>query len=88
MQIWALETCYQDISKIIKASCFKHGQLVEDDEWITWLKFKKKVIIFFYVNVGIENFNKDTCISKHFIDSSFKLCELITGYNYFYFSSN
>ena len=33
MQIWALETCNQDnISKIILASSFKNGQLVEDDE--------------------------------------------------------
>ena len=32
LQIWALETCNQDISKIIIASSFKHGQLVEDDE--------------------------------------------------------
>ena len=36
LQIWALETYKQDISKIIIASCFKHGQLVEDDEKITW----------------------------------------------------
>ena len=35
LQIWALETCNQDISKIIIASSFKHGQLVEDDESIT-----------------------------------------------------
>ena len=32
LQIWAFETCNQDISKIIIASSFKHGQLVEDDE--------------------------------------------------------
>ena len=35
LQSWALETCNQDISKIIKASSFKHGQLV-DDELVTW----------------------------------------------------
>ena len=27
-----LKTCHQDISKIIIASSFKHGQLTEDDE--------------------------------------------------------
>ena len=32
LQIWALETCNQDISKIIIASSFKYGHLVEDDE--------------------------------------------------------
>ena len=32
LQIWALETCNQDISKIIIASSFKHGQSVEDGE--------------------------------------------------------
>ena len=31
LQIWALETCNQDIYKIIIASSFKHGQLVDDD---------------------------------------------------------
>ena len=47
------------------------------------MKIKKKVILFFKVlasvNLDIENFNKDTCISKHFIASSFNLCQLITG---------
>ena len=47
------------------------------------MEIYKKVILFFYVNLGIENLNKDTCISKHFIVSSFKLCELITGYFFF-----
>ena len=31
LQILALKTCH-DISKIIVARSFKHGQLVEDDE--------------------------------------------------------
>ena len=30
IQIWALETCNQDILKIIIASAFKLGQLVDD----------------------------------------------------------
>ena len=32
LQILALKTCHQGISKIIVARSFKHGQLVEDDE--------------------------------------------------------
>ena len=32
LQILALKTCHQDISKIIVARSFKHGQLVDDDE--------------------------------------------------------
>ena len=32
LQSCALESCNQNISKTIIASCFKHGQLVEDDE--------------------------------------------------------
>ena len=36
LQIWSLKTCHQDISKIIAARSFKHGQLVEDAEKITW----------------------------------------------------
>ena len=32
LQIWALKTCNEDISKTIIVSSFKHGQLIEDDE--------------------------------------------------------
>ena len=42
LQIWAIKTCNQKISKIIIASSFKHGQLVEDDKKITWCTFEKK----------------------------------------------
>ena len=31
LQSWALATCNQDISKIIIASSFEHGQLVDDE---------------------------------------------------------
>ena len=31
-QMWALKTCNEDISKIIIASSFEHGQLIEDNE--------------------------------------------------------
>ena len=39
------------------------------------MKIKEKVIllkIFPFVNLGIENSKKNTCISKHFIAASFK----------------
>ena len=32
LQIWALKTCNQNISKIIIANSLKLGQLIEDDE--------------------------------------------------------
>ena len=34
LQIWTLKICNHDISKIITASNFKLGQLIEDDEEI------------------------------------------------------
>ena len=33
LQFWPLETCNQDISKIIIARSFKLGQLIQDGEW-------------------------------------------------------
>ena len=36
LHIWALKTCNQDILKTIIARNFKLGQLIEDDELITW----------------------------------------------------
>ena len=35
---WALKTFYKDICKTIIARSFKNGQLIEDEEKITWLK--------------------------------------------------
>ena len=32
LQIWTLNICINDISKIITARSFKLGQLIEDDE--------------------------------------------------------
>ena len=32
LQIWTLKICNHDVSKIITASSFKLGQLIEDDE--------------------------------------------------------
>ena len=37
----SMKSCQQDISKSIWARGLKHGQLIGDDEKITWLKFKK-----------------------------------------------
>ena len=34
LQIWTLKICNHDISKIITASSYKLGQLIEDDEEI------------------------------------------------------
>ena len=37
-----MKSCQQDISKSIWARGLKLGQLIGDDDKITWLKFKKK----------------------------------------------
>ena len=36
LQIWTLKICIHDISKTIIARSFKLGQLIEDDEQISW----------------------------------------------------
>ena len=36
LQMWILEICNHDISKTIKARSFKLGQLIEDDEKMSW----------------------------------------------------
>ena len=36
LQIWTLKICNHDISKTIIARSFKLGQLIEDDEKISW----------------------------------------------------
>ena len=41
-----MKSCQQDISKRIWAG-LKLGQLIRDDELITWLNFKKKITLFF-----------------------------------------
>ena len=48
LQILALKTCNQDISKTITASKFNLRQLIEDNEQITWGKLKK--ILFYCFN--------------------------------------
>ena len=55
MALWKLEHFekirmkyfQQDISKSIWARGLKLGQLIGDDEKITWLNFKKKITLFF-----------------------------------------
>ena len=51
-----MKFCNQDISKTITARSFKLGQLIEDNEQITWSKFD---YFFFellsFSNFGIEN---------------------------------
>ena len=42
----ALKNCSQDISKTITASSLQLCQLVEDNEFITWSKFKKAILLF------------------------------------------
>ena len=42
-----MKFCNQDISKTITARSFKLGQLIEDNEKITGLKFLKKLFFFF-----------------------------------------
>ena len=36
LQMWTLKICNHVISKSITARSFKLGQLIEDDELITW----------------------------------------------------
>ena len=36
LQIWTFKICIHDISKIITARSFKFGQLIEEDEKISW----------------------------------------------------
>ena len=47
LQIRTLKICNHDISKGITARSFKLGQLIEDDQEINWLKYKKSSFIFF-----------------------------------------
>ena len=74
LQILALKTCNQDISKTVRSSSFELGLLIEDNEKITWSNFfLKKVIFSSYCPLQIlalKTFNQD--ISKIIKASSFK----------------
>ena len=61
LQILTLKTCNKDISKIIIASSFKRGQLID-----YLVIIKKKVVVFSYCPLqtwALKTCNKD--ISKH-----------------------
>ena len=75
----ALKTCSQDISKTITASSLKLCQLTEDNELITWSKFKEGYFTSLkYLPLqlwALETCNND--ISKIIIASSFKHGQLV-----------
>ena len=79
MQILALKTCNQDISKTVTASSFKHGQLIKDNEYETWRKCEKSNFIFssyYPLQISaLKTCNQD--ISKTITANSFKLGQLI-----------
>ena len=53
MKSWAFESCQPDISKSICVRGLKFGQLLGDDEQITWLAFEqipKKFVEFWHVS--------------------------------------
>ena len=81
LQIFAWKTCSQDIATCITASSFKLGQLIEDNEKITWSKIKKKVIfLFFFSYCPLQNWAFETCnqdVSEIIIASSFKHGQLV-----------
>ena len=59
LQIWTLKICNHDIPKTITARSFKLGQLIEDDEYINWWKFRKNIFFFFelspFADLDFEN---------------------------------
>ena len=59
LKIWAFKICQQDISKTIWATGLKLGQVIGDDEYITWLNLKKNHLLFPelwpFENLGILN---------------------------------
>ena len=82
-QLWPFENlgiCRQDISKTIWARGLKLGQLIGDDEYITWLNFKKKSPYFFGVMTLWKFGHFKTCqqdISKSIWARGLKLDQLI-----------
>ena len=66
MQIFALKTCCQDISKTITASSTKLGQLIKDDEYIDYLvKIKKKKVSSLLIYCPLLIGALKTLIKKH-----------------------
>ena len=80
LQILALKTWSQDISKTIIVSSLKLGQLIQDNELITWSKFKKKVSFNFLRYCPLQIWALEICsqdISKIILASSFKHGQLV-----------
>ena len=66
-----MKFCNQDISKTITARIFKLGQLIEDNEWITWSNYKK---VSFLCVIALCKFgHRKLDISKTITARSFKL---------------
>ena len=77
LQILALKTCSQDISKTITASSFKLCQLIEANELIIW--WKKKCFIFSSY-CPLQILASKTChqdVSKIILARSFKHGQLV-----------
>ena len=64
-----MKFCNQDISKTIAARSFKHGQLIEDNDWIIFSSYCPLEIW------PLKSCNKD--ISKNITASSLKSGQLI-----------
>ena len=61
LQILALKTCSQDISKTITASSLILCQLIEDIELNYLVKIKKKVILLFLSYCLLQIWALETC---------------------------
>ena len=68
-----MKFCNQDISKTTTARSFKLGMMIEDNEKITWLKFKISYLIFLKVFALCKFGHRKLDISKTIIFRSFKL---------------
>ena len=79
-----MNCCSQDISNIITVRSSKHGLSIEDNEHITWLKYRKMfflcVLGFFSSYCALQIWTLKTCnkyISIIIAARSFKLGQLI-----------
>ena len=71
-----MKFCNQDISKTIATRSFKFAQLIAENE-ITWLKLKKKIILYFLVIALCKFGHRKHDISKSVTARSFKLAQLL-----------
>ena len=51
--------CNQDILKTITAMSFKLGQVLKDNKWITWLKFKIKALRVLMGTAALKRSNRE-----------------------------